>query len=122
MEVDAALLGVYPVFGDGFRLVCLVDDFGDDLGPEVDEGGVRGGDVGAADGVSGGIFEEEGEEGEDAADEEGDDDEVDEEEDEDTASHGGVCELYLNVLKGQLQTPHPVEDGRWKLSKGIGQH
>lgn len=88
MEVDAALLSCYPVFWDGLVLVCLVDDLGDDLGPEVYEGGVRGRDVRAADGVCRGIFEEEGEEGEDRADEEGDDDEVDEQEDEDTASHG----------------------------------
>lgn len=88
MHLYAAVARANPYLGYALVLVGLVDDLGDQLGPQVDEAGVDPGELDVLDSVIGGILDEQGEQGEDAADEEEDDDRVDEEEDEQAAPHG----------------------------------
>ena len=57
VQVDTALLRLDPDFGDRFILVGLVNDLGDYLRALFNQAGVRGGELGAVDGVRGGIFD-----------------------------------------------------------------
>jgi hypothetical protein len=76
------------MLGNGFVDVGLMDYFGDELGHIIDQGRVRGGDLGAVDGIGRAIFDEEGEQGEDAAHEEGNDQDINDEEDGEASTHG----------------------------------
>lgn len=73
MQIDTALLRFTPMLRHAVIGIRLVYQLGDELGPVVDEGGIGRGDLGAMDGVGGGIFDKEGEQGEDGAYEEEDD-------------------------------------------------
>ncbi len=87
MDIDTALLSLFPNVGDGVILKGLVNDLGDKLGTRLDQARIWRREIGAMDGVCRSIFDEEGEEGEYAAHEESDDDAVNEDEDEDTTPH-----------------------------------
>lgn len=87
MDIDTALLGLFPNAGDGVVLKGLVNNLWDKLGTRLDQTGIGGWEVGAVDGVCRGIFDEKGEESEYTAHEESNDDAVDEDEDEDTTPH-----------------------------------
>lgn len=87
MQVDTAPLGLSPLPWHAVVNVCLVYNLWNQLWPAVDQGRVRGGKLGAVDGIVGAIFDQERQEGEDAADEEGDYQEVDDEEENEAATH-----------------------------------
>ncbi len=88
VQIDTTPLRLPPMLGNGFVDVGLMDDFGDELGHIIDQGRVRGGDLGAVDGIGRAIFDEEGEQGEDAAHEEGNDQDINDEEDGEASTHG----------------------------------
>lgn len=90
MQVDTALLRLPPVFRNTLVDVCLVNNLWDQLRPAIDQRAVGRRDLGAVNGVCGGIFDKEREEREDTADEEGNDEEVDEEEYQEAPPHRGI--------------------------------
>ena len=90
MQVDTALLGLSPMFWHTLIDIGLVYYLRYKLWQVVDQGGVRGGDLGAVDGICRAVFYEKCEKSENAVDEENDDEGVDQEEDGKTTTHVAV--------------------------------
>lgn len=125
MDVDTSPLGFPPDFGHTLVDVGLVYYLGYVLRHVVDQGRVRGRDLGTVDCIGGTIFHQEGKEGVDAVDQEDDNDTGDGEEDGEAAPHGGrdnkmsavdeaVVVERVRVLGGMLghtRGPMGGEDG-----------
>ena len=88
MQVQAALLGIFPVGGQRGVGVGLMYDFGNQFFSTVNGTGVGTGELSARDSIAGAVDDEQCEKGPDAVDEECDNGEVDEQEDQDAFPHG----------------------------------
>lgn len=125
MDVDTCPLGFPPDFGHTLVDVGLVYYLGYVLRHVVDQGRVRGGDLGTVDCIGRTIFNQEGKEGVDAVDQEDYNDTGDGEEDGEAAPHGGrdnkmsavdeaVVMEKVRILGGMLAHKSSNGRGGWR--------
>lgn len=96
MQLQTTLLRILPDHRYRRILIRLMNNLGHNGRLLVDERRIGRGQLGAADGVAAGVFEEEAEEGGDAVHEEADDEEVGDDEDQCAPPHsGGWSEVLL---------------------------
>lgn len=81
MQVDTALLSVLPDLRDGFVLVGLVNDLGNELGSLFDQTRIGRRELRAMDCVGRGIFHQQRQERKDTSDQKCEDDKVDNQKD-----------------------------------------